>query len=451
MKQAGQKKNMTPDRLKPATNPRLLAVRVLSEVFRERATPKISLDDAARSLERRDRAFLMEIVYGVLRNRDTLDWILGHFVERPSRLGDFTMNNLRAAVYQIYYMRVPDFAVVHESVVIEKSGGKPSVVNGVLRSLLRKRDACAPPIACDDPIQSLALNTSHPKWLIKRWVRRFGLEEAAELCRVNNEIPALTLRANTLRVSRDDLIRLLADKDISAIPTRYSPDGIILKDIHSPLDLPDFRGLFTVQGEASQLISYLLGPKPGERILDACAAPGGKTTHIAQLMEDRGEIVAVEQDRKRIARLTGNINVLGIRSVRVVTGDLHELRDIGTFDRVLLDAPCSALGVIGKNPDVKYRRRPEDLIKYHDAQARLLLTAAELLKEQGTIVYSVCSMEPEEGDDVVAGFLKTKDDFRIIETDDTLLHGLKDGGILRVYPQRQQMDGFFGAALCRIK
>jgi 16S rRNA (cytosine967-C5)-methyltransferase len=298
------------------TNTRLLAINSLIEIFKKESRPKQSIENLALALDKRDRAFLMEIVYGVLRFRDTLDWILKHFLKNTSKLGIFTLNNLRIALYQIYFMRVPDWAVVNESVEIEKTkigpavpvagsstvrlAGKSSVVNAVLRNILREKSSFTLPIKLENPATDISLNTSHPKWLVKRWIKRFGKEGAASLARANNEIPPMTIRANTLRISRDGLLNRLAEHGIISEPTRFSPDGIMLRDIHSYTDLSFIQGLFAVQDEASQLVSYLLNPQPSERVLDTCAAPGGKTTHIAQLMNDNGKIVALEKDPERI-------------------------------------------------------------------------------------------------------------------------------------------------------
>jgi 16S rRNA (cytosine967-C5)-methyltransferase len=436
-------------------NVRLLAIGSLIDIFLRGTKPKISLESRAASLEKRDRAFLMEIVYGVLRQRDTLDWILNHFLKKPSKLGTFTLNNLRVAVYQVFFMRVPDWAVVNEAVEIEKESsagelhGRPPLVNAVIRNVLRHKERFHPPVAFDDPVTGIAVNTSHPRWLAKRWVARFGEEEAALLAAANNEVAPMTIRVNTLRISREELLSLLADHGIDAVPTLFSPDGITLKERRTYEDLAFARGLFLVQDEASQLISLLLAPRAGERVLDACAAPGGKTTHIAQLMQDRGEIVAVEKDPARVARLRENIETLGIRSVTVVNSDVMELKDSVSFDRILLDAPCSATGVIRRNPDVKYRRKLADFAAFRSRQAELLRSLSSLLTEKGRLVYAVCSIEPEEGEAVVTDFLKSAGDFRIIEADAAPAGNFLDKGFFRTYPHKHNMDGFFGVSLCR--
>ncbi|MDA8433717.1 MAG: 16S rRNA (cytosine(967)-C(5))-methyltransferase RsmB [Nitrospiraceae bacterium] len=433
---------------------RSLAIQALTDIFSRSARPKAALAALAGGLDKRDRAFLTEIVYGVTRYRDTLDWVLGRYMKNPSKPGAFTQNNLRAAVYQIYFMRVPDWAAVNEAVEMEKSSsspGKASLVNAVLRSVLRNKDRVSHPFPFDDPADRIAINTSHPKWLVKRWLGRFGEEEARRLAEANNRVPPLTIRVNTLRTTREDLISLLVSHGAACVPTEFSPDGIVLKEVRSHEELSFADGLFAVQDEASQLISYLLDPRPGETVLDGCAAPGGKTTHIAQLMRDSGLIVAVEKDGERIDMLRANLRDLGVTSVTIVQGDVAQMRGAGPFDRILLDAPCSATGVIRRNPDVKYRRKARDLADYKANQMGLLRAAASLLKEGGRLVYSVCSLEPEEGEEVAHEFLKTAAEFRIIDAEAVFVRQFSAQGFVRTYPHRHTMDGFFGVAVCKGK
>ena len=438
---------------------RLLAIKSLLDILRRGKRPKKSLEDIASSLDRRDRSFHMEIVYGVLRFRNTIDWILDHFLKDPSNLDPFTLNNLRIAVYQIFFMRVPDWAVLNESVEIEKDKTirdaprrKAPLVNAVLRNILRQKEKFVPPIKLDDPVEDMTINTSHPKWLIKRWVERFGRDEALLLATANNEVKPFSLRTNTLRISRDELVEDLIRNGVAVEPTRFSPDGVLLKEMHTYKDMDFVRGLFAVQDEASQLIAYLLDPKPGEKVLDACAAPGGKTSHIAQIMQDKGEVVAVEKDPKRIVSLEENLNMLGLGSVKIINADVNDMlvRDIGTFNKILVDAPCSSIGVIRKNPDIKYKCTAAELSSNRSRQLQLLKTASGFLAKEGRLVYSVCSTEPEEGEEVVREFLKTGADFRIIEdVQAEFLHPFMDKGIFRTYPHKHNMDGFFGVALCR--
>ncbi|MBI5102186.1 MAG: 16S rRNA (cytosine(967)-C(5))-methyltransferase RsmB [Nitrospirae bacterium] len=434
---------------------RFYAVKALSSIFLENARPKESIESYGTFLDRRDRAFMMEIVYGVLRHRDTLDWILERFLKNPRKLPDMTRNNLRTAVYQLLFMRVPHWAVVNESVEMEKEytgdakPGVPAVVNAVLRNLIRQQETFKLPLKFDDPVTDIAVNTSHPAWMAKRWIKRFGEAQTRELAAANNQKPPLTLRANTLRTTRGLLIGTLTEKGISADPSAYAPEGILVRDNVTHNDLSFAGGLFIVQDEASQLVTHLLNPLPGQRILDACAAPGGKTTHIAQLIGDNGEIIAVERDAGRLERLRENVNRLGMKSVGIIRADVTELRGHGTFDRVLLDAPCSATGVIRRNPDVKYRHRGQDLAEFGQAQLQLLRAVSVLVKKGGTIVYSVCSIEPEEGEEVIKGFLKTNGDFGIIDAGPSVPGIFVKDGLFMTFPHRYNMDGFFGAVLCR--
>jgi len=431
------------------TKTRISAVSCLIDILKHGARPKKSLEQFSQALDRRDRAFLMEIVYGVMRNLYALDAIIATFIRNTKTLSDETINNLRIALYQILFMRVPGYAVVNESVEIEKSGGMPSLVNAVLRNLLRGKEKIALPLVYKDVVKDISINTSHQEWMVKRWITHFGRDEARLLADANNAMPPLVLRTNTLRISRDELLRGFAEKMIPAEAARFSSDGIIIGGETSYQDLSSFYGLFAVQDEASQLISYLLAPKKGERVLDACAAPGGKTTHIAQIMEDKGEIIAVEKDPQRSLKLEESISTLGVGSAAAIRADISELKGIGTFDRILLDAPCSSSGVIRRNPDIKYRHVLQDIVEFGKKQSRLLTAVAPFLRAGGRIVYSVCSIEPEEGEQVIGDFLKTTDEFRIIEADQEFMKPFMKNGFFRTFPHKNSMDGFFGVILCR--
>ncbi|MCL5024161.1 MAG: 16S rRNA (cytosine(967)-C(5))-methyltransferase RsmB [Nitrospirae bacterium] len=431
---------------------RELALKALGDIWQRGLKPKHVLEDLSQPLDGRERSFLMELVYGVVRHRDTLDLALKSFLKKPFRLGADTLNNLRLAAYQILFLRVPERAAVHEAVEIEKQTGRPELVNAVLRNLLRvppEKRLDLEPLRKKGATPYIALRTSHPEWLVKRWIRRFGEEEALALAEANNEIPPLTLRVNTLRATRDEVIEQLLRKGIAAVATGSSPEGIRLEGPHAFREFPELRDSVTVQDEAAQLIAHLLGPEPGERVWDACAAPGGKATHIAQLMEDRGEIIATDTDGKRLRLLKENVERLGVKAVRVVQSDAKEYSDTSLFDRILLDAPCSSTGVIRRNPDVKYRHTSKDLGRFGLKQGLLLRAVARFLRPGGIFVYSVCSTEPEEGEDVIKEFLKDSPDFYIIDTTVPFLKDFLKNGFFRTYPHKNRMDGFFGVKLCR--
>ena len=431
---------------------RELALEALRDIWQRGRKPRDVLEDLSESLDKRDRAFLMELVYGVARFRDTLDWALEDFLKKPSGLEPDTLKNLRLAAYQLLFMRVPHWAAVNEAVEMEKKKGRPELVNAVLRNLLRVPEAERlnfEAVRKKGAVPYIATLTSHPRWLIKRWVKRFGEDKTIELAEANNRIPPLTLRVNTLKGMKQQVINELSKIGIEGEPTAYSPVGIKLKGFHIYKEIFSLKGLIVVQDEASQLISFLLDPQPGERILDACAAPGGKATHIAQMMQDRGEIVAVEFDRKRMERLRENISNLGLSSAKAIQADILEYSVDEPFDRILLDAPCSALGVIRRNPDVKYRHKPQDLLRFKANQINILRHVSKFLKPGGIMVYSVCSTEPEEGEEVIKEFLKESGDFYIIDTVPPFLNGFMKDGFLRTYPHVHDMDGFFGVKLCR--
>jgi 16S rRNA (cytosine967-C5)-methyltransferase len=453
------------------------AVVALNKIFKRGKKPKEVIEALSWEDDKRERAFLMELVYGVLRYRDLLDWMLKDFLKKPERLSFDTISNLRIAIYQIMYLRVPEWAVVHEAVDVEKAQrGKPSLVNAVLRNFLRQTPLLHPALASGgtggvelfgDQVNYISVTTSHPRWIVKRWIRRFGLDGALKLAEKNNETPKLTLRMDDPAAS-EKAVSILLSNGIRAHKTVYSPAGVVLEDLHSPIDLYGLLDLpFVVQDEAAQMITWLLDPAPGEMILDACAAPGGKTTHIAKQMGDSGKIVAVEAEKKRIKQLEENIARLGLRSVVVVHGDI---RDTGTdvmaaagcttcsgdclFDRILLDAPCSALGVIRRNPDVKYRHRPADLARLRDNQVGLLQAVSRYLKVGGSMIYSVCSTEPEEGEEVIGQFLHGNPNFSNIRSEYDFMRPFESGDpgktFYRTLPHLHEMDGFFAARMKRL-
>ncbi|MEW6739161.1 MAG: 16S rRNA (cytosine(967)-C(5))-methyltransferase RsmB [Nitrospirota bacterium] len=432
---------------------RQIALTVLNKIFNKGIKPKEALDELSGDLDKRDRAFLMEIVYGVLRYRDYLDYMLKDFLKKPSGLSPNTLNNLRAAVYQLKYMRVPEWAVVDEAVNLERfNQGKRALVNAVLRNFLRHKDEIKDP-SKDDPAEYISITTSHLRWLVKRWIKRFGFDEALKLAEANNRIPPVVLRAESAE-KREEMLKKFAEKGIEAYPTEFSPVGIVLKEFPAALNSELLTHNLFVQDEAAQLVAYFLNPLPHERVLDACAAPGGKTTHIAQMMKDSGEIIAVESEEKRIRQLKENVSRLGLRSIKVIHGDVKSL-DVARFDRILLDAPCSSIGVIRRNPDVKYRHTKKDLIGYKENQLDMLRAVSRFLKTGGIMVYSVCSTEPEEGEEVIKEFLHSNPDFSIIEGDHDFLKPFevldKDGHLFyRTFPHRHNMDGFFAARLKRI-
>lgn len=437
---------------------RALVIKAASDVIDKGAKPKDAIDAVSLKLDRRDRAFLMELLYGVIRHYYTLDFIIGKFAKNPSGLKPATMNNLRAGLYQIMHMRVPDWAAVNESVDAERHQKK--LVNAVLRGFIRERPSIEAAlngmrdninkgrVGIDVAVESMSILTSHPEWLIRRWINRFGMAPALNLCDADNMPPPITLRANILKTSRDNLMLKLNDMGIGCGPTSISPVGVRLTSRHSHDDLLPLKGLFTIQDEAAQIVTLMLDPKPGSRALDAAAAPGGKSTHMAELMNDSGEIIAVDVDERRMERLRENVKSLDLKSIKPVIGDILTAGGLGEFDAILVDAPCSSIGVIRRNPDVKYRHAESDMAAFGIKQLRMLEAASKLLKKNSRLVYSTCSTEPDEGEDVVNAFLKQSGDCYMID-ESPVAGDMMRSGMIRTYPHRHGTDGFFAARIKR--
>ncbi|MFO0734001.1 MAG: 16S rRNA (cytosine(967)-C(5))-methyltransferase RsmB [Nitrospiraceae bacterium] len=376
---------------------------------------------AARDqLDARERSLMVELVRGVFRHRGTLDWRLGLVADRPIRkLPLVVQTALRLGAYQILHLdKIPESAAVNESVRLVKMQAKrvgrdwSGFVNAVLRALIRT-PAVSWPSADQDPVAAWSVRYSCPAWVVERWISHGGRERAEALCRASVESPPLTLRANTLRCTRQALLDRLAEHQIDAVATAVSPVGVRLASPCAVTELPGYaEGWFYVEDEAAQLVPPLLDVRPGERVLDACAAPGGKATHLAALMENQGTIVAVDRAAPRLDKVMENCRRLGVSVVRPVVADLRQLGGDrhktgefkAPFDRILLDAPCSGLGVLRRHPEGKWFKSEATIAQHAVLQSELLSVAYRLLRPGGALVYSTCSAEPEETESVVENF-----------------------------------------------
>ena len=411
-----------------------------------------------------ERALAHALVYGVLRRRGHLDYVIAQFSKtRFDKIDPAVLNILRLALFQIIYLdRIPDSAAVHTAVELAKSAGASWVVgyvNALLRKAAREHKHMSFPGPGQDAIASMALQKSFPEWIIRKWLKRYGRELTASLCDSLNAIPPLTIRTNTLKTSRNQLIDSLRLEVDHIQPTGFSPDGITFD--HPAVAIPQLQafkeGWFQVQDEAAQLVSLLLDPKPGDTVLDACAGLGGKTGHIAQLMNNEGILVALDMSTDKLARLSADSQRLGISIVSTRAHDLEHdwpIDQLAGFDRILLDAPCSGLGVIRRNPDIKWQAAKKNLSSFKTRQIRLLKNIAHLVNPSGILVYAVCSAEPEETDQVIDEFLKNHDEFGISNDwgrlPDNLLPAAGATGVFRTYPHLTQMDGFYSIRLQRL-
>jgi 16S rRNA (cytosine967-C5)-methyltransferase len=423
-----------------------------SAIARSRAT----LDDD------RDKSLAAEIATGVERWRGALDYLIEAAASRRiDRLDPEVAAILRLSLYQLLHLtRVPAAAVVNDAVELARRAKKRSAagfVNGVLRSLSRKRSALPLPRRPADTrdraaaLDYLSITLSHPRWLAARWCDRFGFDDTERWLQFDNVQPRLTLRANGPKVTDVQLAEQLARHNIHVSPGRFAPGALIVEAGH-PLRTME-EGWFVVQDEASQLVSLLVDAAARARVLDCCASPGGKTTAVAAAMADDGLIVACDVRPKRVELLKRTVSASGSRCVRIVQADvLKPLPFPATFNRVLLDAPCSGLGTLRRDPDIRWRRREEDLPALASAQSRMLRHAAACVAPGGRLIYATCSSEPEENELVVDGFLETNTSFVPVDARTVAAvpaEVVDPQGYLRTLPHRHGLEAFFGAVLER--
>jgi 16S rRNA (cytosine967-C5)-methyltransferase len=446
------------------TNARAMALQVLLDWQRTGTYPDQLLREV---LEKNppdkpaDRALLFQLVYGVLRWQGKLDWILEKFSQRPlKKLSTKTLFILRLGAFQLLFLsRIPVSAAVNESVKLAKAGRTPwaaGFINAVLRSLDRGKEGLSFPSE-EDPLAYLAINTSHPTWLVKQWLETWGFEKTQALCRFNNQIPSLTLRVNTLKTNRTELAKKLQSLAARIELTSFSPVGIRVEEPDRPLAQNEFfqQGWFQIQDEASQLVGYLLDPQPGEQILDLCAGAGGKAGHLAQWMKNQGKILAVDLHPEKIKALTENVRRLGATIIQGMVGDALNPslfpKKVPAFDRILVDAPCSGWGVINRNPDLKWRLKAEDSLRLAGIQNKFLQNAAPWLKSGGVLVYVTCTLSQEENQGVIEKFTGTHPEF-VVEDVSLFLPELArtlvdDNGFYQTWPPAHGMNGFFAARL----
>ena len=427
---------------------------------------------ADSGLDARDTALAQNLTYGVLRWKGRLDWVLDQYVKGGLRgLPVAIRNCLRLGLYQIDYLdRIPPRAAVNESVELAKTyghKGTAGLVNAVLRNILTSLRPDFPDVK-KDPVGHISVVYSHPKVLVERWLQRYGIEMTVVFCEYNNEVPRLVARANALRSTPPALARALKAEGRDTRPGRYFDECIEILTGGDIASLEAFRsGKMQIQDESTLLAVRLLDPRPGEEIVDMCAAPGGKTTYIAERMLGEGRITAFEVSDQRAEKLVSNIERLGIENCSVVCGDAIADAE-GLVDGVLVDAPCTGTGTLGRRVDSRWkfdlharervRSDIEELKRLHprqifarqvERQLKLLLKAATLVDHGGRIVYSTCTMEPEENEQVIARFLERRPDFALDDASDYVPHMFVDGGFVRVLPHKHAIDGAFAARLVK--
>lgn len=435
-------------------NVREAAVEILESVENKEAYSNLLLNRTIEKyqLKNADARLLTELCYGTIQRKMTLDYFLEPFIKKQKKIGSWVRQLLRLSVYQFVYLdRIPDHAIINEAVKIAKKHGNKKIggfINGVLRSFQRKG---APGVdVIKDPVKRLAVETSHPEWLVQRWVKQFGFEQTQKMCFENLQSPLQTARVNEWKTNADEVISNLKEENMSAQKSDVIPAAIKVKNGNLAKSAAFQNGDLTIQDESSMIVAYVLNPQEGERILDACAAPGGKTTHIAEKMKNTGEVIALDLHDHKIKLIEENAGRLQLTNIFAKQMDSREMAGNFPkeyFDRILIDAPCSGFGVLKRKPDIKYRKNETDIKQLSKIQSELLDQAAELLKPGGVLVYSTCTVEKEENQVVSRSFLNRHKDFsgdesvalRLPEPVRPYVNGFE----IQIFPHDLKSDGFY--------
>ncbi|MDQ0193171.1 16S rRNA (cytosine(967)-C(5))-methyltransferase RsmB [Paenibacillus wynnii] len=460
----GRKKGQSNNPKLRALTAREVALDVLVRVDEQGAYSNLLLNSSLQKsgLSREDAGLATELVYGTISRLITLDFVLEQFVSKGIvKLQPWVRSLLRLSLYQIMYLdRIPSHAAVNEAVNISKKRGHQGIsgmVNGVLRSVLRAGDLPVLPENLSEA-KRISLQHSHPLWMVKRWITEYGAEIAEAMCTANNEPPAVSVRVNTTMISPEKLLNEMQEQGLNALASEVSPYGIVVKGGGNMALTSWYRdGYLSIQDESSMLVAEAVAPEPGMKVLDCCAAPGGKTAHMAELMKDEGYVYANDLHLHKAKLISDQAERLGLESI--VTGsadamDLDSTCEHSSFDRILLDAPCSGLGVIRRKPDLKWRKEPEDVASIAALQKGLLESVSKLLKPGGLLVYSTCTTEQAENGDIVTSFLDMNPDFSAVTFSSSIWGRLQETALARgegiqILPNHFGSDGFFISCLQR--
>lgn len=447
---------------KTMKNVRETALELLETIEKNQSYSNLILHHAIEKnkVPKKDVGLLTELVYGTLQRKMTLDFYLSPFIKQPKKVEKWVLHLLRLTLYQMQFLdKIPEHASLNEAVEIAKKRGHKGIagfVNGVLRSIQRQG---VPSLAgISDPIERIAIETSHPLWLVTRWSNQFGLSKTKEMCELNLLAPTQTARVNLSRISREDCLELIREEGFLVEPSAVIPESIHCLKGNLASSQAFKEGFLTIQDESSMLVAYALGINQNEKILDACAAPGGKSTHIAEKLKGTGSVYSLDLHEHKVKLIKENANRLGLENIQVQALDSRKVGDHfseGAFDRILLDAPCSGLGVMRRKPDMKYTKQEQDLSRLQSIQLDLLKAVSPLLKKDGILVYSTCTVDQEENEAVVRTFLENNPDFegdlnwkvRMPEAIQPLIHSYD----LQVFPQDFGSDGFYIACLRKRK
>ncbi|RBW67507.1 16S rRNA (cytosine(967)-C(5))-methyltransferase RsmB [Bacillus taeanensis] len=443
------------------SNVRQLALELLLKINKEQAYSNLLLNQTINKhdLNDKDIGLLTELVYGTVQRQLTLEYYLNPFLPKRIKAKDrWVLTLLHMSIYQMVYLdRIPARAVLFEAVEIAKKkghSGLASMVNGILRNFQRKDVQDFSEIS--SPSERIAVEYSHPIWLVNRWIAQYGEEAAQKICEANLKIPAVSARVNTYRTTREEVIESLADEGVAVKPGKLSSDAIEVVNGNIPKTKTFKEGYVTIQDESSMLVARALHPQQDERILDCCAAPGGKTTHIAELLRNTGEVTALDLHAHKIKLINQAVGRLKLNNVKTMTLDSRKAKESfnkESFDKILVDAPCTGFGVIHRKPDIKWSKQEEDIAAIQSVQLEILEAASSLLKPGGMLVYSTCTIEKEENEEVIKQFVQSHPEFTF---DSMLTERLpaqllpyinKQNGYVQILPHYFNSDGFFIACI----
>jgi len=440
------------DNLQSVTKCRAIATHILNRYDRSDSYIDKLLESELRSndLNRKDKALLTQLVNGTVRWRAKLDWVLiGFFHGEFHKSMNIVKNAMRIALYQIMFMdKIPEHAAINESVELVKQiqGQKAaSLVNGVLRNIARNKENIRFPDERDDKEFYLSIIHSHPKWMTKRWIRFWGEEFAVNLMQANNQIPYIAMRVNKLLSNTEQVDQLLTESEIKYEKSVFHPDTFKVKNLGNSITKTELfqKGYIAIQDPSASLAAELTNAKPGMRVIDLCAAPGGKSFKIAEMMENKGVLVSNDKYWGKLKILISEAERLGITIIEQHKEDAAECTTEEKADVVIIDAPCSGSGTFSKKPDIKWKREIEDLYKLNIIQKDILKNAPNLVKDDGAIVYSTCSIDPEENTLMAEWFLKTFPDFKVDPAENYLPKEVCKDGYMQTFPHLHQTDGAF--------
>lgn len=426
----------------------------LVTIEKEKTYAQLLLKQMLVPMEGRDKSFVTEVVYGTLKYQLRLDYIINYFSKTPvHKMKPFIRQLMRMSVYQMFYLdKVPTSAVINEAVKIAKKrkfSNLSGFVNGVLRQIDRKRDEMIYPEKEKDLLSYLSVKYSIPTWILQEWLLAYSVDCVEQICASLNKRAEVCIRINSLVTTKEEVEQILTKENIILEPGKLLKEALYIHHVDNLQTMPSFKkGMWTVQDESAMLVAQVVSPQPGEHILDMCSAPGGKSLHMAELMQNKGKIISADVHEHKLELIEKNANRMQISIIHPVLQDGTSLRQewIQAFDRVLLDAPCSGLGILKRKPDIRYHKHKEDLQAIVSLQKQLIQNAVKYVKEEGILVYSTCTISPQENEEMVKEIIKNFS-LELCDIADTIPEVLKDcykeKGMLQIYPFVADTDGFF--------